>query len=266
MKTAAADPVAKPPGESWDSAPPLPRASWSPKKLVVFILFAFVAHVALIWIFGAKQFPAPRPVSHVPQLELADDGNELIALDDPTLFILPHANDFVTVFWQRPPEVAANSFRWIAPTNWLLPPVEHLGSDFHQFMQTNPPVRFVLNFKPPPLFTEIVVPTSPGQPPASALRITGDLAQRALVKAIHLPLLPCNDVLPPSRVQALVDAAGNVVSIVLLETGGFERADTNALALARAARFVPATNLTLGEMIFQWHTVPEASTNSPKVP
>ena len=71
-----------------------------------------------------------------------------------------------------------------------------------------------------------------------------------------LPPLPFNDVLPPGRVQALVDAAGNVVSAVLLEPSGLELADTNALAIARNARFAPAAQLTFGEIIFNWHTIP----------
>jgi hypothetical protein len=71
-------------------------------------------------------------------------------------------------------------------------------------------------------------------------------------------------------VQVVVDAAGNVVSAVLLPAnnpleaaGHFDDADRRALDLARTARFAPAPNLTVGRMIFNWHTVPITSTNEP---
>ncbi len=85
-----------------------------------------------------------------------------------------------------------------------------------------------------------------------------------------VPSLPYNDVIPPSQVQVLVDAAGKVVSAVLLppdnlleSAGHYDAADRRALELARAARFAPAPRLTFGRLIFNWHTVPVTSTNEP---
>jgi TonB family protein len=57
-------------------------------------------------------------------------------------------------------------------------------------------------------------------------------------------------------VQVLVDAAGNVVSTVLLTPSGYDAADQRALELARALRFTPSSSLTFGRIIFNWHTVP----------
>ena len=77
----------------------------------------------------------------------------------------------------------------------------------------------------------------------------------------------------PSRVQVLVDEAGDVVSAVLLppdnpaEAAGHDAAaDQRALALARAARFAPSSRLTVGQMIFNWRTVPPPATNAPAEP
>ena len=73
----------------------------------------------------------------------------------------------------------------------------------------------------------------------------------------------CNDVIAPSKVQLLVNEAGNVISAVLLPPDSgyiaadqYDRADQRALELARAARFAPSSRLTIGRMIFNWHTVP----------
>jgi outer membrane biosynthesis protein TonB len=69
-------------------------------------------------------------------------------------------------------------------------------------------------------------------------------------------------VIAPSKVQALVDTAGNV-SPVLLESSANAAADQIALQLARNLRFAPAPRLMFGEIIFTWHTVPVTATNAP---
>ncbi len=72
----------------------------------------------------------------------------------------------------------------------------------------------------------------------------------------------------PSKVQVLVDTAGNVVSTVLLPPDSgfaaadqYDQADQRALELARALRFTPSPRLTVGRLIFNWHTVPVTTTN-----
>ena len=233
------------------------------------IALALAAHVAFICIFGTKKYPALRAVINVPHLQLADAASELIALDDPTIFVLPHANDFATAFWQSPPVVKPPSFSWPAPPHWLLPDGSHLAAIFSAFMETNSPGKFGLNFKPPPPFTEIDVPVISPTPPDLTPQISGDLAQRRWLNPIMLPPLTNNDVIVASRIQVLVDVAGTVVSTVILPAensaealGRWEPADQRAQTLARAARFAPAPQLTFGEMIFNWHTVPAAPTNS----
>lgn len=259
------------PAESLSSGPvepPLPVAGWSRWRWFLWILVAFVAHVVLICIFGTKKQAPPRPVTNSFQLQLADGASELITLTDPTLFVLPHAGDFASAVWLRPPAIATPSFHWVEPACWLPLAAENLGAHFQQFVRTNQfePAPFQLDFKPVPRLLELDSTLPSPFPPTSTFQIRGELAQRRLLNQIHVPSLPVNDVLPPTRVQALVDAAGNVASVVLLETSGFELADTSALALARTAHFAPAARLTFGELIFDWHTVPVATTNAPGNP
>jgi hypothetical protein len=83
-----------------------------------------------------------------------------------------------------------------------------------------------------------------------------------------LPSWPYADVIAPSRVQVLVNGAGEVVSAVLLPSdipGEVQDADADqrALELARAARFATAPGLTVGRLIFDWCTVAPAATNAP---
>jgi hypothetical protein len=87
---------------------------------------------------------------------------------------------------------------------------------------------------------------------------------------MNLPSWPYADVIAPSCVQVLVNAAGEVVSTTLLPLDNrseaasrYDAADQRALDLARTARFAPAPRLTIGRLIFNWHTVPPPATNAP---
>ena len=244
------------------SAPP-PEKSRAGKNLVLFAVFFFIAQLALIFFLGTKAHTVPRAATGVPHFSLAEHPGEIIALGDPTLFALPHANDFSAKIWTRTPPVAAPDFRWQEPPRWLALNPNNLGSALNNYLQTNAAAETPLNFKPLPQldFPEVVAETF--FPKKSALQISGTLATRKLLSPIAPPTLVVNDVLAPSRVQLLVAADGSVVSAVLLEPSGFAEADLTALQLARAAQFAPAEQLMLGEMIFKWHTEAVASTNSP---
>ena len=73
------------------------------------IALVFAAHVGLLFMFGARKQIVPRPVTDAPTLKLAGGSDELLekllALNDPTLFALPHPGDFVTAMWSQAPVV-----------------------------------------------------------------------------------------------------------------------------------------------------------------
>ena len=242
---------------------PTGAGGWSRQRWLIFIAIVFAVEVAIIFVLGEKHFPPTRAVTNVPQLTLADNANELIALDDPTLFALPHTNDFASAVWGKAFVATNASFRWTEPP--LPPPLvaENLGAVFIRFMQTNQFAAPPLDFKPEPKLSEPVLPLEPVFAENSTLQIEGDLAQRKLLTPENLPSWPWADVIAPSKVQALVDMAGNVVSVVLLEASGAELADTNALAFARSLRFARSSHLTVGRLIFNWRTVAPPATNSP---
>lgn len=258
----------KPPGGDWRSDA-APEAGWSWKKIIVLIALAFAAHLAFLFIFGAKKNPAPRVVTDAPQFELATGDPELIALDDPTLFALPHIEDFAPAVWRNMPDIAQPSFRWTEAPPFLSPPDETLGAAFSAYMQTNRFVQAQFNLKPEPILSAPDVPVISMLPTVSTMRAGLNLAHRNLLDAISVPTLTNNDVIAPSRVQVLVDTNGWVVSDVLLGSSDYDKADQLALALARSARFAPANQLMFGDLIFHWHTVPEpagtnrTSTNTP---
>jgi hypothetical protein len=246
---------------------------WTRSRWLTVIALVFAAHVALLFVFGGRKQIIPRAVTNVPTLKLAGNSSELLALSDPTLFALPHQNDFASAIWLPATALKQPSFRWTEPPCPLPLSADELGLAFNQFMQTNRFASLELQLKPPLKLTAPGLPVEPALAQNSTLRVEGELAQRQLPSPINLTNWPYANVIAPSKVQVLVDMAGNVVSTVLLPRDSdfaaadqYEKADQRALELARAMRFAPSSRLTVGRMIFNWHTVPPPATNAPANP
>jgi len=246
---------------------------WTRSRWLTAIALVFAAHVALLFVFGGRKQIVARAVKNVPTLKLADNSSEWLALNDPTLFALPHQKDFASAIWLQTAALKQPSFRWTEPPRWLPLSADELGLAFNQFMQTNHFAGFELQLKPSLKLSAPGLPIEPVLAQNSTLRVEGKLAQRQLPSQINLTNWPYADVIAPSKVQVLVDAAGNVVSTVLLPpdrgftaADQYDQADQRALELARAARFTPSSHLTVGRMIFNWHTVPPPATNAPVIP
>ena len=249
---------------------PLRGKGWPPSRWLILVALVCALHVGLLYLFGARKQIVPLPATDVPTLKLIGRSDALLALNDPTLFALPHPGDFVTAMWSQAPVTNPPSFRWTEPPRWLPLPANELMTVFNRFMQTNYFAGVALQLKPPARLNTPVPPIGPALLQTSTLRVEGDLTQRRLLTPISLPSWPCADVIAPSKVQLLVDEAGNVVSAILLPSDNslealshYDPADQRALELARAAHFAPAPRLTIGRMIFTWHTVPPPSTNAP---
>ncbi|HTY86518.1 MAG TPA: hypothetical protein VMB80_03560 [Candidatus Acidoferrum sp.] len=246
--------------------------AWTRSRWLTVGMLIFAAHVGLLFAFGARQPIIPRPATRAPALQLMGEAGVLLALDDPTLFAVPHPADLASAFRLRPAVAEPPSSRWTEPSGSLELSSEVLGSVFNEFMQTNRFAAYALQLKPPLEFSAPVSPIEPVLAPASTLRVEGELAQRPLLNPAPIPSLPYNDVIAPSRVQLLVDAAGNVVSAVLLPADDpavaasrYDVADQRALELARGARFAPGPRPTQGRLVIDWHTVPPPATNRPAV-
>jgi len=251
------------PGERWLPGPQPPREGWSRNQFLFILALAVLMHIALIFAFGTKKQVVPRTVTSVPHLQLADSDNELIRLGDPALFARPNAHDVVSAYWRRVPVVSQPNFNWSAPSGELSPSPKALGAAFREFMSAGLPVAFNLDLKPAPKLIIPAAPAGEGLPQETTLQITGDAASRRLPDSVLLPSLPWNDAIAPTKVQVLVDTAGNVASAVVLESSALPSADQRALQLARSLRFAPGPALAFGEIIFTWHTVPMTTTNAP---
>jgi hypothetical protein len=257
------------------SASAEPRG-WSPGRWWAAVAMIFGLQVGLMLWLEDRSPVVPRKPAAAPVLRLTDrPPGAGLALEDPTLFALPHPHSFSGQAWLRirSPEFHAPDLT--VPVTNLLLVVEELGGGFATFVLTNPAPSFPTIVMPEPELRvpELVLAVPPSIP--STLRLEGDLAKRRLLSTPTLPSWTCTDLLTNSIVQVLVDAQGNAVSAVLLPPGsGLKDADQLALDIARAARFEagsafptrvesPSPGLTIGTMVFQWQTLPVSASNQP---
>ena len=229
------------------------------------------AQLALIFWLGARTpVPAGR-AAPVLGLRIAGPAwQELLALNDPTLFALPHQQGFAGAAWLTVTNFGAEPFIWSEPPRWLTFPIEQLGAAFRQYIATN-------QFGPPeapsrlePEFASPEISRSRDLPQQSSLRLSSGLS---LAKPVRLASWTNSEILSNSVVQVLVGDDGRPVSFTLLSSSGLKAADEAAAQLAMQTRFdkapipigSPAGHsglLSWGQMIFEWHTVPPPSTNS----
>jgi hypothetical protein len=270
-----------------------PGAGWTSTRWVAAIAIVFALHVVLIFIFGARKPIPPVPVKNAPSLTLVrSSGNSWIALNDATLFALPNPNGFSGPMWTAYPPLPFHKQDWTEDPHWLADtaslPLSELGAAFNGFMQTNYFAGVQFGFFLPPSLAAPVILSQPTLAQNSTLQIRGEIAKRPLLNSFDLPSWPYADVIAPSVVQVLVDAAGNVVSATLLPPNNslqpsavrflpqeslppaiqYPKADQHAVELARSARFAPLspyagsiesnplTRFSMGELIFNWQTVP----------
>ena len=153
---------------------------WTRGRWLALAALVLAAHVVLLFVFGGRKEIVPRTVTNVPTLTLADNSSEWLALNDPTLFALPHQKDFASAIGLQ---TDSQQFLclWAEPPRPLpLPSADELGLAFNQYMQTNCFTSFELQLKPSLKLSTPGLPIEPVFATNSTLRIEGELAQRQL--------------------------------------------------------------------------------------
>ena len=239
-------------------------------KLWIAVGLVFAAQVAIVFWMGNPPASKRLPPPPVPVIHMTE-ASELLALQDPTLFVLPHRENFSGAAWLN---VAPRNF---SPTNWteaprpLELPEQQLGAAFVAFMQTNRPPRFQ-----PRIDSGLDTPDAPPLPSISTpsrLRVEGDLTRLRLLTPLRLPPQTNSDLLTNTVIQLVVDAHGIPFSSVILTRCGNDGVDKQALTnFAKAVRFAPPEAESLrtvvpnqmisGKLIFEWQTMPS---NAPPV-
>jgi hypothetical protein len=248
-----------------------PRA-WPKRRLWLTVAFLMLLQVGLI--FWLRERPAVHPPVPIAGLQLLLPSEQAVAwpwLSNPTLFALPNQAGFSGAAWMNFPQLEYHFPEWTNAPRLLAQPVARLGETFKEYSHTNAAGGFEVVKRMQPDFNELgdysFLELAPTQ---STVRVTGDLANRPLLSAFKLDSWPASEILANTEVQISVAQDGRVFSAVLL-THASPNADAFALNLAKTARFQPAkakesflsaANLSWGKLVFQWHTIPLAATNS----
>ena len=262
-----------------ESSADRPRRGTSRLKLWLAIAVVFAAQVALTFWLGN-----PPPVKHfqpsaVPMVNVADDrSRDLLAINDPTLFILPHRDNFSGDAWLKMEPRKFSPTNWTEPARPLELAKEQLGAAFVAFMQTNRPPPFQPRIESSFDTAEAgAAPLAPISVP-SRMFVEGDLAKLRLLTPLHLPPQTNSDLLTNTVIRMVVDAQGYPFSSVIWERSGKDDADAMALTNfsrevrfsppeAEALRTIPTNKMISGKLVFEWQTVPPAPTNaSPENP
>jgi hypothetical protein len=199
------------------------------------------------------------------------DAAKAFALSDPTLFALPHQENFSGPAWLIIP---VQEFRPVVfePSPLLALAKDDLAAGFQRFMVTNQVDRLPAIAEPELTLKIPIVEESVSLLAHSMLRLTGALAGRRLLAPPALPSWASADLLTNSVVQVLVGPDGRPVSPTLLAKSLSPEADQYAIREARNIRFEPLdlqdptdplAGLTWGQLIFEWRTLPLPATNSP---
>ncbi len=273
---------------------PVAPRPWPRRRWWGLVALLFAAQVAFIFGLSDGGPILPRKPAAAPRLRLAGPAAaDLLALTDPTLFVLPHSNGVSGPAWLRSPRLEFHPFDWSEPTNWLALPLEQLGAAFDQFIQTNQFSSLQIPLLPQPESRLPEPPPLASSAEPSTVRIESGLAAtgsagtgsasvpagtnppaRRLLTPLPLRPWPFTDLLTNTVVQILVNAEGQPVSVALLSSCGLKDADQYALAQAKAARFEslsdsgteslthPTARLSWVRLIFQWQTLPMPPTNS----
>ena len=249
---------------------PAQRSWWKRAPFWVAVACAVGVQFALLSWLSDRSPVVRREGPAAPVLRIdADRPAELLAFEDPTLFVLPHRDSFSGRIWVPVPQQLFQLPPWWESPRWLLLPEQQLGLAFSEFARTNPVPYFQTIIGPAPETPAVAPP--PPIVTKSTLRIEGDLAGRGLRSKFDLPGFAASDLLSNSVVQVLVDARGNAFSRALLARSGSDEADRRALDVAQLARFAPARpgrtagaaepEPTIGTLVFEWQTLPRPATN-----
>jgi hypothetical protein len=249
---------------------------WPLHRWCLVIGLVLALQIAPVFWLADRKPNLPRPAKTGPVTYLAGQPEEWVMADNPTLFALASRHGFSSGVWLKIPPVENPPMEWTEPPRFLELQAGQLGATFKQFIQTNASGSVEIAGLPDPRVGMVnLFPSLNLMPTQSTLRVEGSLARRPLLAPPVLNSWPASDLLTNSEVRVVVDRDGYVNSAVLLSRSGLPEADDSAYKLAKSARFQPLRKTRPGEspaadnafesgtLVFQWHTIPEPTTNSP---
>jgi hypothetical protein len=251
---------------------------WSATRWVVLVTVVFGVLLGVTYLFtGDTNIPNSGAHSSTTLLpEGGDDLLERLAIPDPAWLALPNRRGHSAAWLTNAGLPPHKFYEWMPTEQWMEYNASTAGMALTEYLRTNRTMPRAVFDKPLPALSKV-------DPPEVRLRArttleqTGALADRPLTKPVNLTNWSHGDVLPASVVQVDVAASGLVLNARLLRRCGLAQADTYALEHARLIHFKSLTNaprgdplsldgLVTGNLIFNWHTLPDSVTNILKRP
>jgi hypothetical protein len=250
---------------------------WSRGHWLGWVFVVFTSQLALIFWLGDRNLFHAQKKANGPALTLLGNGkSEMLALADPTLFALPHQQNFSGPAWLNASPTPRLPSVSIEPgDSTALLALNGSGEDFGEFIATNQFNTFQHLSKPEAELTATQLPSRDALPFKSSLRQLDGLASRHLLSTVDLPSWPVRtnamkdpDILTNTVIQLVVNADGKPVSAALISSSGLQEADKYALQQSMALRFEPVAgagaetltnplaHLGWGQLSFDWLTVP----------
>jgi hypothetical protein len=249
------------------------ESSWSVNRWIIVVLAVFAIQVGFIfWRGDGTHVSARRNISTLVWRMADPSSAEILALQDPTLFLLPHQNGFSGLAWMHPIDLPSPSFFWTEEPCWLVLSGTELGGTFNRFIATNDFGRLRSLALSEPSLDLPDVPKRVILPQTSSLTVEGSLSTRSLLTRIpRLTVWAHNELLTNSVVQIVIDHEGRPAAPgTLLVSSGLAKADQDAVDRVRTIRFnalkgemAVKQGLMWGTLVFRWASVPLPQTNSP---
>jgi hypothetical protein len=249
---------------------PLPREGWTFLRWAIFAAIIFAAQLAVFLLLGRTATVAKTNFRSAPALIVQQPSQEVLDLENPTLFALANPRGFSGKAWLQVAPMKYERSDWSEPERWLELSTDELGSALRQLIETNGSLSFLAQKVEPrnalPRFHVFDFTNE-----ISTFHINGALSQRNLLNPFDLPSWQRPELLTNSVVEVTVNAPGFVNTATLLASSGDKKADDLAISLSKRARFEPfplskrkidPLNILSGQIIFEWQTMLSVETNS----
>jgi TonB family protein len=242
---------------------------WDRRKWIFIVSGIFVMQLALI-LLGSRKTIANRVIRTADteiQLSWVPPDEQLaewLHIQDPLLFAAPSWNGLSGSAWMR-------------KDPWIVPQNDELSRPVFLLADEIPKPALIAEENVVARPNVLLPPNTPSEPvtkrrldqPHSRLLMEG-FSGWTLAREPVLPVQYFNDVVGKSVVETIVESDGTVLSATILDGSGSKKADSDALAFARNARFLPSGNQpataaparTIGKLIFDWYALDFSQTNN----
>ncbi|MSU62627.1 MAG: hypothetical protein EXS31_09545 [Pedosphaera sp.] len=250
--------------------------TWSRWRWGMVVMLIAGLQVGGLFVFARRGHqwtePSPRPRSvrfGGNEMEGSRFG-ELVALNDPTVFVDPQGRGFSDFRWQAQPTIGYQITNRTEPYLWLAAEQRFLGDDFANHIAGNMQLTATLSRKLPPPFATFEAKPA-GFPARALVMVEGGLSGWQLAGGPP-PTNVSSALLTNTVIRLLVNQKGIPISASMMLSSGSATADQSAIEFVRRVRLLrpgqddarknATESLVFGQLVFQWFPLTPIVTNN----